>query len=187
MIPSEVRLSYCMNVHSIEELAALKKALREHAEPIGREFVGEKPFPVGLWLSAECVNFLGQDGELDKLTDLLQELKLEAFSVNAFPMGGFHDVRVKEKAYKPTWLREERLQYSQNVAKVLAGLLPKHASFGSMSTVPLSFKPFQDDMEQMVAKLTEMGTFLHDLHEETGKEIVLCLEPEPCCVLYTSA
>lgn len=187
MIPTDILLSYCMNVHPIEEAAALKKALRDHAAPIGRDFVGEKAFPVGLWLSRECVNVLNTKGETEALKALLDELKLEAFTVNAFPMGGFHQKRVKEGAYKPTWITDERLYYSQSVAKVLAKLLPESRSFGSMSTVPLSFKPFNDDLDGMVTRIRSMGRFLHELKQESGKEIVLCLEPEPFCVIETSA
>lgn len=186
MIPSDVQLSYCMNVHPIEELAALKEALKKHAEPIGREFVGEKVFPVGLWLSAACVNFLGQNQELEELKDYLDALRLEAFTVNAFPMGAFHEDSVKEEAYLPSWAKDERLHYSQLVASSLSKLLPEHRSFGTMSTVPLSFKPFKDDLEQMAKRIREMARFLHVLHQETGKEIVLCLEPEPFCVLETT-
>jgi hypothetical protein len=179
-------LSYCMNVHPTETLEELEQALLQHAAPIAKSFTKDS-FPAGLWLSKNCVDQLASKEARDKLRQTLHQHSLEAFSVNAFPIGGFHGQSVKSKVYRPTWTRGARLHYSQNVAEVLAALLPEHQKTGTISTVPLSFKSFHEDIEDMLKPLQTMAVFLQQLEQRTGKEIILCLEPEPFCLLETSA
>src|SRR5262249_49143975 len=74
------------------------------------------------------------------------------------------------------------------LAHSLIHLLPEGID-GSISTVPCSFKPWiasEADVEQMVANLTQCAQALHKIHEHTGKEIHLGLEPEPSCYLETT-
>jgi sugar phosphate isomerase/epimerase len=181
-------LSYCMNVHPIQSFDALSLALKNHCAPIARQFSPKQPFPVGLWLSNSCIVELEDSPQKAlALAGILEENMLEAFSVNAFPTGDFHAQSVKSLAYKPTWAKQARLEYSKSVARLLAQLLPSHRSLGSLSTVPLSFKDFHDDLPLMTQNIREMARFLRDLEDQTGKELVLSLEPEPFCVLETTA
>ena len=51
-----------------------------------------------------------------------------------------HGARVKEDVYRPDWLEEERLVYTDALARILATLLPTDLA-GSVSTVPGCFRP----------------------------------------------
>ena len=50
--------------------------------------------------------------------------ELYVFTINGFPYGTFHGTRVKEEVYLPDWRDEERLRYTDELADLLAKLLP---------------------------------------------------------------
>jgi hypothetical protein len=75
------------------------------------------------------------------------------------------------------------------LADLLAGWLPEQVA-GSISTVPCSFKPWindQGDVQALTDNLAAAVAYLAALHEDTGREIHLGLEPEPDCYLETTA
>ena len=109
--------------------------------------------------------------------------------MNTFPFGNFHDARVKENVYLPDWSDPRRLEYTQDCARILAALLPDDATIGSLSTVPLGFKPFDqgaDFADRCAAQIIELARSLQQLRDETGRTIRLAIEPEPFCVIETT-
>ncbi|MGH8707175.1 MAG: metabolite traffic protein EboE, partial [Burkholderiales bacterium] len=114
---------------------------------------------------------------------------LYVFTINGFPYGVFHGTRVKEQVYLPDWLDEERLAYTDGLARILAALLPAEPGLeGSVSTVPGAYKARvrgPGDVHRMAELLVRHAATLHELRERTGKTIALALEPEPCCHLET--
>ena len=60
---------------------------------------------------------------------------LEVVTLNGFPYRSFHAPVVKYAVYQPDWLSRERLDYTVNLARVLAGLLPPDATVTSGSVV----------------------------------------------------
>ena len=59
-----------------------------------------------------------------------------------------------------------------------------------MSTLPLSFKAFEnspDALDAMRANLRECAAHIHAVARKTGRDLHLGLEPEPLCTLETSA
>jgi sugar phosphate isomerase/epimerase len=96
---------------------------------------------------------------------------------------------VKEDVYRPDWLEEERLAYTDALARILASLLPEGLA-GSISTVPGCFKPRAEAAGSSLAmadRLIRHVSTLVTLERATGKRIALALEPEPYCVLETVA
>ena len=105
--------------------------------------------------------------------------------MNGFPYGAFHGRKVKEDAYRPDWSEPQRLTYTNQLADLLAALLPNNHT-GSISTVPGTFKPWAKGREDAIAaQLIAHVAHLIGIEERTGKTIVLALEPEPCCLLET--
>jgi hypothetical protein len=47
------------------------------------------------------------------------------FTINGFPYGPFHGVRVKEEVYQPDWSEPERCATPTGLADILAELLPE--------------------------------------------------------------
>jgi hypothetical protein len=123
--------------------------------------------------------------------EFLQRHRLYVFTINGFPYGQFHGSRVKEAVYLPDWLDERRLVYTDRLAAILAALLPEDTDLeGSISTVPGAYKERITGPEQvarMAERLIRHAATLHGLREQTGKLILLALEPEPCCYLETTA
>jgi len=95
---------------------------------------------------------------------------------------------VKEDVYQPDWLAPERLTYSDQAAEILAALLPD-GMVGSVSSVPGTFKAVAaarpDAPSRMADAMARHAANLVALQRRTGREIVLALEPEPCCFLET--
>jgi sugar phosphate isomerase/epimerase len=142
---------------------------------------------LGLRLSAIAAEELASPGALAELQRFLADEELYVFTVNAFPYGPFHGTRVKEEVYQPDWLRPERLAFTDRVAHVLAALLPDGCT-GSVSTVPGTFKPnaeAPDAAGAIAESIARHAATLVEIEARTGREIVLALEPEPCCFLET--
>ena len=189
---SSLPLSYCTNVHPGLTVAQVERGLTEFTVPAGQQF--GSPLAAGLWLAQPVIReLLGQPDGSQRLASRVAELGLCTYTLNAFPFGDFHSERVKENVYLPDWTQPSRLEYSWDCARVLAELiratLPAGTE-GSLSTVPLGFKTlataanFETDC---LRNLIEFAKRLAQLEAETGQVIRLAIEPEPCCVLETTA
>jgi hypothetical protein len=188
MTISTLPLSYCTNVHPGRSLEEVLSGLERYTLPIRQRCA--HPIAAGLWLAHSVVQQLQSDPRsLVRLREWLQRQQLPCYTLNAFPYGDFHGDRVKEQVYRPDWTTPQRAEYTLHCARVLAELLPDNAT-GSLSTVPLGFKSLADTphfVERCAENLRQTALALHRLHLETGRLIRLALEPEPLCVLETTA
>jgi sugar phosphate isomerase/epimerase len=187
-LPGEVHLTYCTNIHAGETWDEVRDSLASHLPPIKAAVSPHAPLGVGLRLSAVAAQALSQPAAFEELRAFLAQHDLYVFTINAFPYGPFHGTRVKEDVYQPDWLTPERLTYSDQAAEILARLLPEGMS-GSVSTVPGTFKAVAakraDAPRAMADTIARHVAHLVALERRTGREIVLALEPEPCCFLET--
>ena len=181
-------LTYCLNVHSGESWAENLAALQTTVLGV-RDLVSPgQPFGLGLRLSALAAAELHQQAPLADFKRFLERENLYVFTINGFPFGRFHGGAVKENVYGPDWRSSERCGYTNQLADILAGLLPE-GCLGTISTVPGSWKPWirsPDDVRAMAANLAECADHLARLRDDHGREIVLTLEPEPGCYLETT-
>jgi sugar phosphate isomerase/epimerase len=184
-----VHLAYCSNVHQAEDLAGVIGQLAAYAEPI-RERLGVDRLGIGLWLARPVVTELvRQPGALVRLKSELDTRGLETVTLNAFPYAGFHREVVKRDVYLPDWADEERLNYTLDCARVLAALLPDDAARGSVSTLPLGWRAFwsAEHADRGRKALDRLATGLAAVHADTGRHIRVGFEPEPGCVVQTTA
>jgi len=182
-------LTYCTNIHRGESWAEVRANLARYTTAVKAEVAPDVPFGVGLRLSARAAEELAAPAALDELRAFLAAEGLYVFTINGFPHGTFHGTAVKEQAYLPDWLDERRLAYTDQLATLLATLLPDGVE-GSVSTVPGAFKPrvrSYADAALMADRMLRHAATLHAIHERTGGTITLALEPEPCCHLETVA
>ncbi|HEY6552611.1 MAG TPA: metabolite traffic protein EboE [Vicinamibacteria bacterium] len=182
-------LTYCTNIHPGETWPEVRRNLERHVLRVKAIVAPDRAFGVGLRLSAEAARSLGEPATLAELKSFLSLNDLYVFTINGFPYGPFHGTRVKEDVYRPDWLEEERLHYTDALSWILAALLPA-GLLGSISTVPGCFKPraaHQGSTAAMADRLLRHVSTLVGLERGTGKRIALALEPEPYCVLETVA
>jgi hypothetical protein len=184
-------LTYCTNIHPAETWPEVRANLERYVLAVRARVAPGQRFGVGLRLSAVAAEQLAQPDALAELRAFLDEHALYVFTINGFPYGAFHGTRVKEAVYRPDWLEEPRLAYSNTLADILARLLPDDGDlYGSVSTVPIAYAPRVPGAADLTAAtllLVQHVAYLAAVREKTGKLIVLALEPEPECVLETSA
>jgi len=185
--PGAPHLTYCTNIHPGETWPEVRANVATHVRAVKARVAPDRPFGVGLRLSGAAAATLAAPAELAAFRAFLDENGLYVFTLNGFPYGPFHGTPVKEEVYRPDWLEDARLAYTDELARILAALLPADCE-GSISTVPGAFKArvaSDADAAAIAARLAAHVATLHDLHQRQGVSIALALEPEPCCQLET--
>jgi sugar phosphate isomerase/epimerase len=185
-----VHLTYCTNIHKGESWAETRAALEAHLPVIKARLSPAAAMGVGLRLSALAARELAEGEELARFRAWLAGAGLYVFTINGFPYGPFHGTRVKQEVYQPDWGRPERVAYTKLLAEHLAALLPEEPGLeGSISTVPLTFRPLAAAdlrlLPTMVLNLLQAVADLVEVERRTGRRIALALEPEPHCLLET--
>ena len=182
------QLTYCTNVYPGERWPDVRCNLETHVAAVKALVNPTQPFGVGLLLSADACRSLRDQGALHELQDVLAAHDLYVFTLNGFPYGAFHQGPIKQRVYEPDWRDERRRTYSDALADLLAALLPPGVN-GSVSSLPGGFGPAiktREDECAVADQLLRHVAHLHAVHERTGKQITLALEPEPCCFLETT-
>ncbi len=189
--PGGPHLTYCTNIHPGETWDEVRANLARHVVAVQARVGAGRRFGVGLRLSAAAAETLANPAALAELQRFLAAENQYVFTINGFPFGAFHGVRVKEAAYEPDWREPRRLAYSDRLATILAALLPADGGlYGSVSTVPGAFRACAAapaDVEAIAEHLCRHVALLVALEAETGRSIRLALEPEPWCLLETVA
>lgn len=191
-LPSSLgHLTYCSNIHPGESLAEVEHNLRQYLPAVKDSLSPSEPFGVGLRLSAAAAGELGARATaLADLRSWMRDSDLYVFTLNGFPYGPFHGTPVKAEVYKPDWRSDERLQYSNRLADVLAELLRSSSDIGTISTVPGAYKMHlrhAADVDQIRKQLIRHAAHLYRIEASQERRIALALEPEPCCFLETIA
>lgn len=184
-----IHLTYCSNIHPGESWEEVQANLQQHLPQVRSLVAPGQRFGIGLRLSAQAADALALPGNLSALRQFLDASGFYVFTLNGFPYGAFHGVRVKEAVYLPDWRDQERLRYTNVLASVLAALLPSDKGLcGSVSTVPGAYKSeirSPSDIVAMRDNLVRHVAHLVDIERTMGRRIQLALEPEPCCFLET--
>ncbi|MFC1591328.1 metabolite traffic protein EboE [Thermodesulfobacteriota bacterium] len=174
-------LCYCQNIHAADTWDESLSAITTYAQRVKAVLCPNGPFGLGLRLSMRAAREL--QPQLDGFKSFLQENQMYVVTLNGFPYGTFHDAAVKGSVYNPDWSQPSRLDYTILLADILAGLLPA-GKYGSISTVPLCYgKHLPDEATDNILKAAR---HLAQIESETGKTILLGLEPEPDCYLETT-
>jgi hypothetical protein len=184
-----LHLAYCTNVHRGEDWAETFATLQQHTDVVRRRVAPDEPYAIGLRLGARAAAELAEPATLLAFQRWLDLHRSYVFTINGFPYGSFHGTRVKEQVYAPDWSTPERLAYTNTLFDLLAALVPPGVP-GSISTVPLSFKAFATtpaQREAMYANLAACARHIEALCDRTGQDFTLGLEPEPLCLIETTA
>jgi sugar phosphate isomerase/epimerase len=181
-------LTYCLNIHPTRNWAETRAALTGPVARVRAALAPDAPFACGLRLSAETLGELAAPAARAALREILAAQDLRPVTMNGFPYGPFHGVRVKEQVYLPDWRAPARVAYTNGLADLLAELNPEGA-FVSLSTVPGAFRGEAAAAEAatMAANMLRVAAHLVALERATGRQVALAIEPEPCCLLETVA
>ena len=188
MNSASLDIGYCTNVHAGPTLAQTKANLERYALAVKRQVRPNEPMGVGLWLAADAASQLLATGGAPEFAAWLAEVGLVPFTFNGFPYGDFHQAEVKHRVYEPTWFEPARLQYTLQLIELIDALLPPGRA-GSISTLPIAWRtprPSPEQMQTATRHLRAAADAMKRLHEQTGRKVTLCLEPEPGCLLQRS-
>jgi sugar phosphate isomerase/epimerase len=183
-----VHLGYCTNVHPGEDLPEIMAQLDTFAVTV-RGLVGADRMGIGLWLAAPLAAHLAANpAAVARLHRDLDARGLEVVTLNGFPYQSFHAPVVKYAVYQPDWLSDERMDYTINLARILAGLLPPDAARGSVSTLPLAWRTGWTPQHSSAVrrKLDELAGKLAAVRGQTGRLVRVAFEPEPGCVVEST-
>jgi hypothetical protein len=177
-------LTYCTKIHPSrgwqEQLACLKALVPR----LKSRLAPERPFGLGLRLSDLESRELLDGDHLAQLQDFLSQNDLYVFTLNGFPYGALDGASpVKDRIFAPDWREEARLNYTLRLIEILSRLLPPDVE-GSISTVPLSYKPWLASdrpaaLSRITGNLAQVAAQLVRIKEEEGRLLHLDLEPEP--------
>ena len=184
-----LQLAYCTNIHRGETWTETFHALQNYALAVRAKVCPQKRFAIGLRLGGRAAVELSERDTLLEFHRWLEKNAGYVFTINGFPYGQFHGARVKEQVYRPDWSSPERVAYTNLLFNLLAELLPAGME-GSVSTVPGSFKEFHPSAEALKAirqNLWRTVEHIARVSEKTGRTLHLGLEPEPLCLLESSA
>ena len=181
-------LTYCTNIHPGESWPEIRANVEKFFPAVRDRVAPGQAFGIGLRLSGKASKTLTEDpAALREFQEFMSRNKLYVFTINGFPYGTFHGTRVKEEAYLPDWRDPERLRYTDELAELMAKLLPAGIE-GSISTVPGAYKPAMGkdfDIARITEHMVRHAARLVDIRKRTGKFIALAIEPEPSCYLET--
>ncbi|WP_314613089.1 metabolite traffic protein EboE [Streptomyces stackebrandtii] len=184
-----VHLAYCTNVHPAEDLHGILAQLDTYAVAV-RDHLGADRLGIGLWLAHRVAAGLAADPDATlRLRAELTRRGLEVVTLNGFPYEGFHQPVVKHAVYRPDWSEPARPEHTANLARVLALLLPDDVTTGSVSTLPFGWRTGWTGEHQDRARrhVDALGRELAELRHRTGRTIRIAFEPEPGCVVETTA
>lgn len=170
-------------------MESIRRNLQQYAVT-ARIDSGSDELGVGLWLPASAVSELAGSGAVEDFARFLSQRRLRPFTINGFPYDNFHQEVVKHRVYEPTWWEPARVEYTKRLADVLAMLLPDDGSIGSISTLPIAWNsppPSDAQLARAGANFRDLATYLRQIELDTGRRIMLAMEPEPGCVLDTVA
>ncbi len=176
-------ITYCSNIHPGETFDEIFRNLRTHVPTVKKNISPEKPFPIGLRLSNRAVFEMNERISLE-FRKWFEKEDCFVPTINGFPYGPFGSSPAKEKVYLPDWRDVERVIYTRQLATLLDSWLPDGIK-GSISTVPIGFRKHiaMKDLPTIRKNLVNVLEHFDRLRQKSGKEIILCLEPEPACFL----
>lgn len=183
---NKLHLTYCTNIHPGEDWENVFANLKQYVPSLKARLAPNKTFGIGLRLAEIAARELLKEDALTQFQSWLTAQDLYVFTLNGFPYGQFHDQVVKDQVYAPDWSKQERLDYTLQLTTILAKLLPDNME-GSISTLPLSYKPWFKRNQFLQASVKDSAS-LHiarvvakmvHIYAKTGKLLHLNLEPEP--------
>jgi hypothetical protein len=189
MLTNAGHLTYCSNIHAGESWADHFAALKQYFPQIKKKVSPNTRMGIGLRLSNQASLDLIRDDQLKNFSTWLTENDAYVFTMNGFPYGGFHHVRVKDQVHTPDWTTTDRVDYTIRLFRILEKLLPDDMD-GGVSTSPLSYRHWFKSADALkaarqkaTANILLVAEELVRIQKNSGKLLHLDIEPEPDGIL----
>jgi sugar phosphate isomerase/epimerase len=177
---------YGTNLHAAETVDEVIAFLTAFTAPL-RVRLGWNRIGVDLRLGSQAIAELAAPARVAALRRALDAAGASAHTINAFPLRPFQAAVVKDDAYRPDWTDAERAR--DTAALIPIALALSDEPLVTISTVPGSFRPFgprANNVAMIAAALGRWAAQAAVAKRDTGRRVVLALEPEPWCLLETS-
>jgi hypothetical protein len=200
-----MQIGYCGNVHPAVTIDQVLDNVQRHASAVRNLCCPDETLPFGIWVSKTALDQLQSKDNILRLCDAMQQHHVNAFTINGFPFGDFHQTVVKHSVYQPDWSTDQRLDYTLKLASLHDALLPSGKP-STISTLPLGWPqkhgkptPYHEKrlrlhekadatfLKACAEQLRLCAVYLSNLEFKTGRHCMICIEPEPGCVLDTAA
>ena len=179
-------LAYSSNLHAAENIPSLIHALQTFSAAV-RSSLGWPRLGLDLRLGSTMIHELEDPATRAGLRNALDAAGCDPFTFHAVPLRPFQAAVVKRNAYLPDWTSPERLGDTLRLIPLVAEL-SDHQEI-TISTVPGTYRPLVAGGGAAMQVATALGRFAAAaarFERERGRTVVLCLEPEPWCLLETS-
>jgi len=186
--PWKPLLAYSTNVHRGETLSEVYHFLKHYTLPVTKRVFGSASAGLELRLGIGSARELRSPASREALKSYLVESGLVLFSINAYPLLNFHARRVKEQVFCPSWAEAERSRWTNTIAEIFASLLPD-GIVGTISTLGGTFRRIghgPTTFRKLAGNYLKTVKALARLEAESGKTILLAVEPEPDTTFETS-
>ncbi len=178
-------LGYGTNLHAAESLEDLLGQVVPFAAAL-RQRLAWPQVGADLRLGFRAIADLGQPAARAKLRRAFDLAGISAHTLNGFPLGVFQAPVVKDAAYRPDWSEPARLEAS--LALIDLALALSDEPLVTISTVPGCYLPHGPaDLTAIARALGTWAAAALIAWQRTGRRVILCLEPEPGCLLAHSA
>jgi len=176
-LSGNVHLTYCTNIHAGQSWQDIRASLDEYVPAI-KSSVARASDGMDCGFPAKPRR-ARQPEALASFRDQLSVLGAYVFTINAFPFGPFHGVRVKEDVYLPDW--RDREPCCVHGEQCCGPCWNPPDGMEAVSRPPGAFKPNAVERGRCGdgSNLMMAVADLVDLKRRTGKHIALALEPEP--------
>ena len=135
---SDMQIGYCGNVHPALTADQVLDNVRVHATAVRKLCCTDENLPLGIWASKTALDQFQSTDNVQRLRQALQQHHVNAFTINGFPFGDFHQTVVKHSVYQPDWSTDQRLDYTLKLAELHDALLPAGQP-STISTLPLGW------------------------------------------------
>jgi len=182
--PQSPVIAYATNCYSGDSFADLVRALRTEVAAVREQLGGEESVGVSLRIGAEQAREIAAKPELvEDLRAALDAAGARVVGANAFPISAPKKGVYKDGIYRPDWRRAERVDATLRIARAIAGLVDegRRAVLTSM-TGTCRLWPGGESIEveeDCVDNIITCAEGLEEISAETGRDLVLALEPEP--------
>jgi len=179
-------LAYSSNLHAAENIPTLIHAVETFSAGV-RAALAWPRLGLDLRLGSTMIHELEDPAMRTGLRRALDAAGCDPFTFNAFPLRPFQAAVVKRNAYLPDWTSPERLDDTLRLIPLVAELSDHHEI--TISTVPGTYRPLvagRAAADQVATALGRFAAAAARFARERGRSVVLCLEPEPWCLLETS-